>query len=227
MQKILFKQPGIGVGRAQVEQLLYQLYQDFQGVYQMPEPKIDKVKLHRLLSSGKSQREAAHIFGVTEGAISKAAKGLNIAVVKNVALENAHKVVNKGLNTIDQLQKINDYANELLDLLMRWNKGDTEALQILESQVSTKKVRIGDKEEFVKEFKFKDPRELALKAMAEIRGQLGLQLEIFKTLYDLEAIAEFQQEVLIAIAEVEPNVRNKIVNALKERRTIRQAISFD
>ena len=107
----------------------------------MPEPKIDKVKLHRLLSSGKSQREAAHIFGVTEGAISKAAKGLNIAVVKNVALENAHKVVNKGLNTIDQLQKINDYANELLDLLMRWNKGDTEALQILESQV--RKVKRG------------------------------------------------------------------------------------
>ena len=56
-------------------------------------------------------------------------------MVKNVALESAHKVVEKNLNTLDQLQKINTYANELLDLLMRWNKGDAEALQILESQV--------------------------------------------------------------------------------------------
>ncbi len=191
----------------------------------MPEPKIDKVKLHRLLSSGKSQREAAQVFGVTEGAISKAAKGLNIAVVKNVALENAHKVVNKGLNTIQQLQKINDYANELLDLLMRWNKGDTEALQILESQV--RKVRIKGSEEEVTEYRFKDPRELALKAMAEIRGQLGLQLDIFKTLYDMEAVAEFQQEVLTAIQEVSPDVRNAIVQRLKERHAVRGSISID
>lgn len=193
----------------------------------MPKPKIDKLKLHRLLSSGKSQKEVAQVFGVSEGAISKAIKGLNIAVVKNVALENAHKVVGKSLNAIDQLQKINNYANEILDLLMRWNRGDGEAIQILESQVSTKKVRIGDREEFVKEFKFKDPRELAIKAMQEIRGQLGLQLEIFRTLYDLEAIAEFQAEVLSAIEEVDPDVRDSIVNALKKRRTVRQAVSFD
>jgi len=193
----------------------------------MPRPKIDRVKLNQLLTAGKSQKEVAQVFGVTEGAISKAVRELNIAVVKNVALENAHRVVGKSLNAIDQLQKINTYANEMLDLLMRWNRGDSEAIQILESQVSTKKVRIGDQEEFVREFKFKDPRELALKAMQEIRGQLGLQLEIFKTLYDLEAIAEFQAEVLSAIEEVSPDVRNNIINALRKRRTIRQAVSFD
>ena len=120
--------------------------------------------------------------------------------MKNVALETAHKVVEKNLNAVDQLQKINTYANELLDLLMRWNRGDEEALQILESQV--KKVRVRGSEEEVTEYKFKDPRELALKAMAEIRGQLNLQLDIFKTLYDVQAIADFQREVLDAIGEV-------------------------
>lgn len=193
----------------------------------MPKPKIDKIKLHRLLTSGKSQKEVAQVFGVTEGAISKALKELNVNVVRNVGLENAHRVVGKSLNAVDQLQKINSDANELLDLLMRWNRGDSKAIQVLESQVATKKVRVGDKEEFVKEFKFKDPRELALKAMQEIRGQLCLQLDIFKTLYDLESIAEFQQEVLTAIAEVEPSVRNSIINALKKRRSIRQTVSFD
>jgi uncharacterized radical SAM superfamily protein len=193
----------------------------------MPAPKIDKVKLHRMLSSGKSQKEAAQVFGVSDGAISKVAKNLNIGVVKNIALESAHKVVEKNLNTLAQLQKINVYANDLLDLLMRWNKGDAEALQILESQVSQKKVRVGDREEFVTEYRFKDPRELALRCMAEIRGQLNLQLDIFKTLYDIEAIAEFQKEVLSAIEEVSPDVRNTIIQRLKERKALRGSLTVD
>jgi len=164
-------------------------------------------------------------MGVTEGAISKARKELNIAVVKNVALENAHKVVERNLDTIEQLQKINSYANELLDLLMRWNRGDEGALQILESQV--KKVRVKGTEEEVTEYKFKDPRELAIKAMAEIRGQLSLQLDIFKTLYDVQAVADFQQDVLNAIGEVSGDVRNRIVQKLKERRALRNSASIN
>jgi len=191
----------------------------------MPEPKIDKLKLHRLLSSGKSQKEAAQVFGVTEGAISRVVKSLNISVVKNVALETAHKVVEKNINTLAQLQKINDHANGLLDLLMRWNKGDNEAIQILESQV--RKVKVKGTEEEISEYRFKDPRELSLKCMAEIRGQLNLQLDIFKTLYDVEAIAEFQKEVLTAIEEVSPDVRNTIIRRLKERKALRGSLTID
>jgi predicted transcriptional regulator len=191
----------------------------------MPSIKIDRVKLNQLLTAGKSQREVAQVFGVTEGAISKAKKELNISVVKNVSLERAHQVVEKNLNTVEQLQKINGYANELLDLLMRWNRGDKEALQILESQVRKVKVR-GSKEEEVTEYRFKDPRELALKAMAEIRGQLSLQLDVFKALHDIQAIAEFQKEVLTIIGEVSPDVRDSIISRLKEGRAIRQSVEI-
>ena len=97
----------------------------------MPEAKISKVKLSQLLRSGKSQREIAQVFGVTESAVSKAKKELNLSVVKNVTLENAHRVVDKNLNAVDQLQKINEHANWLLDLLMDWQKGDGKALQVL------------------------------------------------------------------------------------------------
>ncbi|MBE9572147.1 MAG: hypothetical protein IMF11_16080 [Proteobacteria bacterium] len=157
--------------------------------------------------------------------MSQAKKKLKISVVKNVALENAHKVVDKNLDAVQQLQKINQDANELLDLLMRWNRGDEAALQVLESQV--RKVRIGKTEKFVEKFKFKDPRELAIKAMAEIRGQLNLQLEIFKTLYDMDAIAEFQREVLNTIGEVAPDVRDRIIQRLKEGRSLRSAVSIN
>jgi uncharacterized protein YerC len=193
----------------------------------MPKAKIDKIKLSQMLKSGKSQRKIAQFFGVTEGAVSKAKKELNICVVKNLALENAHRVVDKNINAIDQLQKINDHANWLLDLLMDWQKGDSEALQVLETQVVAKKVRVGNKEEVIRAFKFKDPRELALKAMAEIRGQLKLQLEIFQCLYDLKAVQEFQEEVLTAIGEASSDVRNKIIRKLNEKRAIRSAVKLD
>jgi hypothetical protein len=190
----------------------------------MPHGKIDKLKLSQLLRSGKSGKECAKVFSVTEGAISQARKELNIAVIKSVALETAHHVVDQNLNAVDQLQKINSYANELLDLLMQWNRGDKKALQVLESQV--KKVRVRGTEEKITEYKFKDPRELALRAMAEIRGQLNLQLEIFKTLYDLEAVAEFQKEVLTAIGEADKDVRDRIVQRLKEGKALRGSISI-
>jgi dsDNA-specific endonuclease/ATPase MutS2 len=83
----------------------------------MTEAKIDKVKLSQMLRAGKPQREIAQVFGVTESAVSKAKKELNVNVVKNVALENAHRVVDKNLNAIDQLYKINEAANKLLDEL--------------------------------------------------------------------------------------------------------------
>lgn len=190
----------------------------------MGRAKIDRVKLSQMLRDGKSQKDVAKALHVSEAAISKAKKELNINVVKNVALENAHRVVDKNLDAVQQLQKINQDANEILDLLMRWNRGDKAALQVLESQV--RKVRVGKTEKFVEEFKFKDPRELALRAMQEIRGQLSLQLDIFKTMYDMAAIAEFQTEVLTAIGDVAPDVRNKIIQSLKKNRSVRQSVSI-
>lgn len=187
--------------------------------------KVDRVQLSQMLKSGRSQKDIAEFFQVSESAISQAKRELNISVVKNVSLESAHKVVEKHLDTIGQLQKINQHANELLDLLMRWNRGDKQALQILESQV--RKVKVRGSEEEVTEYKFKDPRELALKAMGEIRGQLVLQLDIFKTLYDVQAVAEFQKEVLSAIGEVEPSVRDRIIQRLKEGRALRQSVSIN
>ena len=187
--------------------------------------KIDIDKLKALHSKGLTVTTIAEKMGVTKGAVSKQFKKLKLAVIKNVVLESAHKVVRKNLNAIEQLQKINQDANEILDLLMQWNRGDKAALQVLESQV--RKVRIGKTDKFVEEFKFKDPRELALRAMQEIRGQLGLQLDIFKTMYDFQATAEFQEEVLGVIGEVDPDVRNLIIERLKEKGALRSAVSVN
>jgi hypothetical protein len=154
--------------------------------------KIDKLKLSNMLRSGKSGKECAKHFSVTPGAISQARKELNIAVIKSVALETAHQVVDRNLNAVDQLLNINRKANTLLELAIKAKDHDT-----------------------------------TLKAMREIRGQLELQLEIFKTLYDLEAVADFQREVLTAIGEADKDVRNRIIQRLKEGKALRGSVSIN
>jgi predicted transcriptional regulator len=190
----------------------------------MPDGKINDTKLLRLVDSGQSQAKIAEYFGVSRQAVHKRLRELRGRTTKVVVAKKVEQIVDRKIDAIEQLQKINADANELLDLLMRWNRGDDEALQILESQV--RKVRVRGSEEEVTEYRFKDPRELALRAMAEIRGQLTTQLEIFKALYDLKAVEEFQQEVLSAIDEVSPEVRDAIIRNLNKRRSVRAALKF-
>ena len=193
----------------------------------MRKPKINDRRLLQLLDKeGKSQTEAAQILGVSRQAVSQRLHELRGRTTRVTVAKKVEAVVDHKLNAIEQLNKINADANELLDLLMRWGRGDEEALQVLESQVITRKVRVGDEELDVQKFKFKDPRELALKAMAEIRGQLKLQLEIFQTLYSLEAAEEFQYAVLETIGEVSPDVRNRIIQKLNQKSTVRSALKY-
>jgi len=190
----------------------------------MGSKKISNLELEQLVREGNGVSEIARKLKVSKGAVSKRLKALNVAITRDVTLHHAGEIVEKKLDAIEQLQKINEYANELLDLLMGWNRGDEGALQILESQV--RKVKLRGSEEEITEYKFKDPRELALKAMAEIRGQLALQLDIFKALYDMAAVAEFQKEVLTAIGEVSSDVRSKIIHNLQKTRAIRSTLDF-
>jgi len=190
----------------------------------MDHKKINDTSLIRLVDEGCSQAETARRLGVSRQAVNKRIIELRGRTTKVIAAKKIEQVVDRKLDAMAQLQKINENANEILDLLMRWQRGDDEALQILESQ---KKVRVGKDEEQVIEYKLKDPRDLALKAMAEIRGQLKLQLEIFQVLYDVEAVQEFQQEVLSAIGEASSETRNAIIDRLNQKRAIRSAVKFN
>lgn len=65
-----------------------------------------------------------------------------------------------------------------------------------------------------------------IKVMIEIRNQLKLQLELFQTLYSMQAAAEFQETVLDVISKVDPEVRKHIITELNSRYAIRNAVSF-
>jgi hypothetical protein len=180
----------------------------------MPPRKISDYQLERLIKEGNNVSRIAEIMRVSKGAVSKRIKQLKIGITQNVTLHQAGEIVKKEINAAGQLQKINDHANELLDLLMVCVNGD-EAAKI-EAMAKLGPAGPGSK----------DPKELALKCMQEIRSQLKLQLEIFQTLYDMQAVAEFQREVLEAIGDADLETRDRIIRNLKERRAIRSTLEF-
>ena len=187
--------------------------------------RIDDNRLLQLIRNGNTISEAARKIGVDKATVSRRLKALNVAINRNVTIRAAHKIVDREINALDQLQKINRDANELLDLLMRWNRGEDDALQVLESQV--RKIKVRGQEEEITDFRLKDPRELALKAMQEIRGQLKLQLEIFQVLFDMQAVQQFQAEVLEVIGSVSAEARDGIIRRLTERNALRSALDLN
>ena len=82
--------------------------------------RINDQDLYRLLvEEGHSQREAADYFGVTEAAISRRVKNLNLNLTRHVGLERAKDVADHGLNVVEQLQGINRVIRDELEWARR------------------------------------------------------------------------------------------------------------
>jgi len=156
----------------------------------MPKPKINDRQLLRLLDKeGKTQAEAAREIGVSPQAVNQRLQELRGKTTRVIASKKAEVVIEERLDSIAQLNNINDKANDLLDELE------------------------------------KNPA-LKIRCMAEIRGQLELQLKIFQTLYSIQEAKAFQETVLEVIGEVDPNVRKTIIERLNQKRTIRQSVKL-
>jgi hypothetical protein len=180
----------------------------------MPVKKLSNIELEQLVREGNGVSQIARILNVSKGTVSKRLKQLNVGISNNVTLHHAGQIVKKEINAATQLQKINDHANEMLDLLMICINGDETA----KAEAAAKLGPMGPGS--------KDPKELALKYMQEISSQLKLQLEIFQTLYDMQAVAEFQREVLQAIGDADLETRDRIIHNLNERRAICSTLDF-
>ena len=193
----------------------------------MRPPKINDHKLLRLIDNQRmNQTEAAKELNVSRQAVSRRLQEIRGKTTRVIVAKKVEQVVDRKIDAMDQLIRINKYTNEILDLVMAWGRGDDEALQVLESQIKKKKVRVGNDTIEVQEFKLKDPREIALKACAEIRHQITLQLNIFRDLYSLREVEEFQKTIVEVLGEVSPEMRDQFVKKLMARPSVRAALRY-
>jgi predicted transcriptional regulator len=184
--------------------------------------------LEQLVREGNSVSEMAVKLGVTSSAVSKRLKTLNVAITKNVTIHHAGEIVMKNIDTLGQLIKINDNANELLDRLMadepEEEDEEEELLSSYMGEIFQKKKRKRRKEK--PDLIIKDRYDLIFRAMMEIRSQLKLQVEILNSFYNIAAMSEFQAEVLEAIGSVSSDQRDQIIEKLQKARALRSTIDF-
>ena len=158
--------------------------------------KIDKYKLIQLLGERKTLTECADILGVSLAAVSRMRKTLELP-----------DAVSKNV-ALEAAPKI---VAKHLDCIQQLQDINAEARKVLDNLSGSQD---------------KLDRQLVLKACAEVRKQLSLQLDIFHLMYDMTAIADFQREVLSVIGECAPEVRDEIVKRLKEANAVRAAVQF-
>lgn len=161
---------------------------------------VSEIDLRAYLEAGHSQADAARHFGVSEPAIHQRLKRLRGLTTRVVALEKAGAVVDDQLTANDRLNEVQDVIREELAWAV------TEA----RSKGADRRVL----------------QDVILKLCAEVRQQLGLHLEISRTLVDLRVIKEFQATVVEAINEESPETARRIVARLKERRALRASASL-
>jgi transposase-like protein len=176
----------------------------------MSQRKFSDYQLEQLVKKGNGVSQIARKLGVSKGTVSKRLKQLKVGISKSVTLHHAGEIVKKEINAVEQLLRINENANALLDRLMRVVEGDKEELARV-------KPLLGGKSGII---------EAALKVKSEIRAQLRLQLEMVKSLYDLNTVAEFQRIMLHEIGRVDPDVQNRIMQRLQKIQAVYSTLSL-
>ena len=188
---------------------------------------MDDKQVRDMLRKGMKQVDIARHFEVSKAAVSlriSRMKGVSVEALTTSPRKLGKKAVNQNLNAVDQLQRINDVTHKMLDELT----GDEATIDRMVKAVEDSLHWDGnpdDKNDYITNIikRVNVDKNTALRACAEIRGQLTLQMDIFKTLYSMKAIEEFQRVVLDAIKSAAPDIRDQIIQRLNSERLSRDA----
>ena len=71
--------------------------------------------------------------------------------------------------------------------------------------------------------RFKDPREIALKSISEIRNQIQMRVKMAQGLYGWRGVQDFMHVVIDAINSVDPRLKDRITAELRARNVLHQS----
>jgi DNA-binding transcriptional regulator YdaS (Cro superfamily) len=171
-----------------------------QGKSPVARTRVSDADLRAYLAVGHSQADAARHFGVSEPAIHQRLKRLRVLTSRVVAMEQAGQVVEEKLSASARLEGVQEVIDDELAWAVKQARQDGADRAALVDTI--------------------------LKLTGEVRHQLGLQLDISRTLVDLRVVKEFQETVIGAIREESPATAHRIVARLKERRALRPSATL-
>lgn len=179
--------------------------------------KVDHDMLIKLLVElGWKQNACAEFFGVSQAAVSKAKKRIDIAVSSDVALFSAPKMINAKLSLADQLEALGKQARELLEMIHVVLHGDQASQEYRDSQTKLRRLAGSNR----------DLGGFLIKLQAELRKQLEFVFKMQSEIYSLKKVEEFQTVVLEEIRKTAPEVQQRIVRRLTEIDAARSALDF-
>jgi len=174
-------------------------------------------ELLKLIQEGKSQREAAALLGVSEGAVSKRLKAVGVAVNKQVALFAAPQVLQRQLSTVEQLEGLGRQGRDLLEMVHKCIHGDIGRDPEARDAMYRLKRLAGQK---------RDLLSFLVSLQGEIRKQLEFDFNMRKEIYNIRQVQDFQDVVLQEIKASAPEVAQRIVTRLTEIQATRSSLDF-
>ncbi len=179
--------------------------------------KIDHDVLIKLLvEHGMKQVHVAGFFGVSQAAVSKARKRLDVAVSKDIALFSAGKMLDAKLTLSDQLEALGEQCRGLLKMIHLVLHGDPGTQEYRDS--NTKLRRLAGQNRDIGGF--------LIKLQAELRKQLEFVFKMQSEMYSLKKVEEFQSIVLEEIRLADPDVQQRIVSRLTEINAVHSSLDF-
>jgi len=165
-------------------------------------PKCDLVQLDMLHSEGKSQRELAEIFNVSQATISRSLNKGKVAIVNTAAIEKTSHIVAAHLDMAGQLRKVNETINNEMDRLQGLAQTVDDPADVARLQ------------------------DTIIKMAAEIRKQLQTQVQIFEAWKDWEYWEDWKNKVLDVLDGFEPGVKVQAINEMKAKGLLRSSIDI-
>jgi hypothetical protein len=191
--------------------------------------KIDKLEMMRMLRDGKTGAEIARHFQVSPNAVAEMKKKITEETGQfSPELVNS-ELGGKTIDALWQLKNMNDTIIEEMKRCQGFIGKEEKAIKTIEDLRKRLFANPNDKDVRQKLMDSLGPTfanilkvQMNVIAIAgEVRKQVELQLKIAETVYSVSMMAEFQEEVIQILKQVDPKARDEVIRRLKERRQIR------
>jgi hypothetical protein len=191
---------------------------------------INEAQLMQMLTEGKTYQQCADEFGVSLRAVGNAYRRIKDKLKNPPATVDDSK-------TLDAMGQLADINAAILDQLKRCNKmilredAKMQACDVISERLAANPADLDAQETLDKIWNANTKTLLAIQTniinvSGEVRKQIELQLKIAETVYNIQMMQEFQGEIISLLKEVEPILAQKVINKLKETRSIRGLVKM-